>query len=82
MRKWSNGEFRGVCARGAFELDFAWTDKKIVRLNIVSKAGGICNIAAGNIKKITRQGRNIPFKKSAGNTIAFNTEKDGIYLIR
>ena len=80
--EWESGEFRGVCVRGAFELDFAWAGKKIQRLNILSKAGGICHIAAGNIHKITARGRNIPFKNLPGNIIAFTTEKSGIYSLR
>jgi alpha-L-fucosidase 2 len=38
------GQIRGVCARGGFELDMSWKEGKLVSLSILSKAGGICRV--------------------------------------
>ncbi len=37
--EWGSGEFRGVCARGGFELDFKWDGYEISSLKVLSKAG-------------------------------------------
>ena len=34
--EWKNGKFNGLCARGNFEIDLAWKDKKIVSGKILS----------------------------------------------
>jgi alpha-L-fucosidase 2 len=37
---WSEGRAKGLCARGGFEVDMAWTDGKITSLTVSSKKGG------------------------------------------
>ena len=45
--EWNDGgEYKGVCARGGFELDYVWRDRQITQLIIRSKAGGHCRIDA------------------------------------
>jgi alpha-L-fucosidase 2 len=41
---WKSGEFRGVCARGGFELDFKWVEGKVTEIKLLSKAGEVCRI--------------------------------------
>ncbi len=41
---WSTGSFKGLCARGGFDVDASWKDKKVVELKIRSKAGKHCKI--------------------------------------
>lgn len=45
------GEVKGICARGGFELSFKWNGGVLTSLNVYSKAGGICLLRYGN--KIT-----------------------------
>jgi alpha-L-fucosidase 2 len=45
--EWSAGSFRGVCARGGFELDFRWERGKVTQAVVLSKAGEVCRIRAG-----------------------------------
>ena len=45
------GEVRGICARGGFELSFKWSGGVLTSLNVYSKAGGVCLLRYGN--KIT-----------------------------
>lgn len=40
----SQGEIKGICARGGFELDFSWKDGKLTHLEVRSKAGNKCVI--------------------------------------
>lgn len=45
------GEVKGICARGGFELSFKWSKGVLTALDIYSKAGGVCLLRYGN--KIT-----------------------------
>jgi alpha-L-fucosidase 2 len=80
--EWESGEFKGVCTRGAFELDYAWQNKKITNLKILSKAGEICRIELKEKVKITQNGKAVAFKKGPAGTIEFNTVKGATYTIK
>lgn len=43
-----NGNLEGVCARGGFELDFSWSNGKLIELKVFSKAGNKCVLKYGN----------------------------------
>ena len=79
--EWSAGEFKGVCARGAFELDYGWENKKITKLNILSKAGEICRIEFKSAVKVKSNGRSINFNKRPDGIIEFQTIRGGVYFI-
>lgn len=77
--EWSDGEFKGLCARGAFELDYAWKDKKISRLRILSKAGEVCRLEAAQDIKIKSNGKIIKHTRLPGGIIEFKTQKGFSY---
>jgi len=79
--EWSSGKFSGVCARGAFELAFAWENSKVKELEVLSKEGQICRIDAGPVKSITLKGKNVKFTKLKDGSIEFPTQKGALYLI-
>lgn len=41
---WADGEISGLIARGGFEIDITWKNKKITQLKIKSKLGGNCRL--------------------------------------
>ena len=41
---WKNGELKGVCAKGNFELDIAWKNGELAEVSILSKNGGACEV--------------------------------------
>ena len=43
-KAWSEGSFRGLRARGAFEVDLQWLDGRVKRGSILSLAGGKCKL--------------------------------------
>lgn len=49
---WKEGEVKGLCARGGFELDIKWKDGKLAGASLLSKKGGSCKIRYGQ-KEIT-----------------------------
>jgi alpha-L-fucosidase 2 len=79
--EWSDGEFKGVCARGAFELDFVWKNKQIIKIDIISKAGETCRIHTKPVSKISKNGKAVAFKKMPDGIVEFKTEKGGRYTI-
>ncbi len=79
--EWSEGVFKGVCARGAFELDFTWKNKTVTHLTILSKAGEICRFENKPGLKIISNGRKISFKKLENNNIEFKTDRGAVYRI-
>lgn len=79
--EWSDGEFDGVCARGAFELDMKWADKEITELEVISKAGNLCRIDAGGKFKVTKDGKKVSVKTNADGSFEFKTEKGAVYSL-
>lgn len=79
--EWKDGEFKGVCARGAFELDYAWKEKKLVRLKILSKAGEVCRIKSNLSTNVKTNGKSVKFAKLANGVIEFKTQKGLSYEV-
>lgn len=77
--EWAKGEFKGVCARGGFELDYSWVNKKMQSLNIVSKAGEICKIVLPKGVLIMSEGKKINYKATADGILSFNTVAGKVY---
>ncbi len=78
--EWSDGEFKGLVARGGFELDFVWKNKMITQLKILSKAGEVCRIEWKPGMKISNNGKKISFKKLPDGNVEFKTAKGAVYL--
>ncbi len=79
--EWPTGTFKGVCARGAFELDYSWQNKQVTQLKMTSKAGGICRLEGKPNMKINNNRQPVAFDKLAGGNIEFKTVKGGIYVV-
>jgi len=79
--EWTDGVFRGVCARGGFELNMKWKNMAITEVEILSKAGESCRINAGGRFRVTKDGKNINTKSHKDGSLEFNTTKGGIYKL-
>jgi len=79
--EWSDGEFKGVCARGAFELNFTWKNKTVTRFTILSKQGSVCRIEYKPGLKIISNGKKVSFKKLPTGLIEFQTMKETVYEV-
>jgi alpha-L-fucosidase 2 len=77
--EWKDGEFKGVCARGAFELNYTWKSKKVTQLKILSKAGEVCRLEYVPAMKIMSNGKPIKYSKLPNGTIEFKTQKGFSY---
>jgi len=79
--EWNEGSFKGVCARGAFELDFAWKNKQVTRLSILSKAGQECRLTHRPGMRISSNGKKISFTLEPNGIISFRTIKNAVYQV-
>ncbi|MCX6223672.1 MAG: glycoside hydrolase family 95 protein, partial [Bacteroidia bacterium] len=80
-KEWASGRFKGVCARGAFELDMQWKDGKIVSVEVLSKDGQTCRIKPDIKVKVKSDGKSIKLKELPDGSIEFATKKGGRYMI-
>jgi len=78
---WSEGSFRGVCARNGFELRMAWEDGEITRVEILSKFGLPCRIDPGGKVRVERNGKRMRLKTYGDGSISFDTEAGESYTL-
>ena len=79
--EWAEGKYSGVCVRGAFELDFAWKDKQVTQLKILSKAGVTCRIESRPKLKISSNGQKVKYRVLPNGLVEFDTVKGGVYIV-
>ena len=65
-----NGEVKGICARGGFELDMKWKEGKLQSVNILSLAGTDC--------RLRYNGKTISFKTRKGTRYKLNGQLEAI----
>lgn len=79
--EWNSGKFKGVIARGAFELDLQWKQSKVESLKVLSKAGKTCKIATNKSVKVFAKGKEILTTQGIG-FVAFGTKIGETYLLK
>ena len=83
-KSWKTGEFKGLVARGNFEIAASWKDKEVSSFSVISRSGGKCTLKYPNIEnaRITNSnGDHVSFSKDGENLISFDTSKMNAYLI-
>ena len=63
--EWPDGEVKGLCARGGFEIDMKWRDGRLEKAGIRSRNGGATEIRYGDLV------RSISLKPGESATIEF-----------
>lgn len=82
---WKNGEYKGLVARGNFEVSAKWEHGKASFFKIISNSGVTCIIKYKDISKadLTDNGNKIISYHVIGeDMIEFTTKKSGEYFIR
>ncbi|MBJ2126763.1 glycoside hydrolase N-terminal domain-containing protein [Flavobacterium sp. IB48] len=77
---WTDGEIKGIKAKGNFSVDINWKDGKMSKTKIVSNNGGTCTVRAAEPFVVDKL--NIKSEKSTiGYTAVFATKKGISYSI-
>lgn len=79
--EWRDGEFKGVCATGAFELALKWNRGKPTSLHILSKRGNVCKVSSVTKFKVSVNGKAMKTNLLKDGTLSFPTVKGGSYLL-
>ena len=81
---WADGSFRGLVARGNFEVDALWEDKTVKEIKILSNNGGTCTVQfeSGAMVTITdKNGNPVSYTTLQENRYSFETKKGETYRI-
>jgi len=81
--KWSDGSFKGIKARGNFELSAVWADKSLRSLEIISRSGNICRVKYKGIGNYTikEKGRKTVSPKVIDDDfLEFETIQGAVYV--
>jgi alpha-L-fucosidase 2 len=78
--EWTDGEIKGITAKGNFTVDIKWNDGKMTQATIMSNHGGQCSVRAAvpfMIEKLNIKSE----KSSIGYSAVFETKKGISYLV-
>lgn len=81
---WKNGFYKGLTARGNFEISANWKEGHLTQAKVLSKQNNICvlkypNIALSTLKDTT--GKVVKYKSIGKDKISFKTKADQTYVI-
>ncbi|MCD0464600.1 glycoside hydrolase N-terminal domain-containing protein [Flavobacterium sp. ENC] len=48
---WESGTVKGICARGGFEIEMEWQNKRLKKVSVSSKTGGKTTLISGDKKE-------------------------------
>jgi len=63
-KSWTDGEMKGLCARGGFEVNLQWKNNQLITGTIYSKKGGTCEVSylSKRQKMSLKPGQRVPIK--------------------
>jgi alpha-L-fucosidase 2 len=75
--EWSEGEVRGLCARGGFDVDMTWSARRLRTARLKSKAGTIARVRSSVVIRV-----NDAFPRTLSDgVVEFPTKPGGVYTI-
>lgn len=81
---WKTGRFRGLCARGGYEVDAEWQDSQLMRAAIRPKVQGMCTVRCRGISQgrlCTDKGEEVASTADSRDQITFCAQPGVLYLI-
>ena len=78
---WSAGCVKGLLARGGFEVDIAWKNRKLTSASIRSKLGNDCQFRVTSPVQVRSQGRAVKVSVPEPGLVRFPTQAGGNYEI-
>ncbi len=82
-KAWATGSFKGLRARGGYEIDLTWQDGKVVEAKVKASANGWCRVRASVPLRLVSGGAATPEAEAAGTHITQFTAQPGkTYILR
>ncbi|MGJ8634335.1 MAG: glycoside hydrolase family 95-like protein, partial [Luteolibacter sp.] len=81
---WPEGSYRGLLARGNFEVSAQWSDGQASQLEVLSKAGGALELRYPNVAKAvikTSDGQTVDFVAKGTDQVSIKSAKGETYVI-
>jgi alpha-L-fucosidase 2 len=78
---WKSGEVSGLCARGGFEVGFAWNQGRLDKATVLSRLGNQCRLRSKEKLKVESLGKEVVVKRLSEDVIEFQTTSGGVYEI-
>lgn len=81
---WPEGSYRGILARGNFEVSAEWSEGQANRLEVFSKVGGPLQLGYPNVSKAviqTADGKNVDFVVESTDQIQIESIKGETYVV-
>lgn len=82
--EWNTGCYKGLTARGNFEVSVDWEDKLLTRAEIISKQNNYCIVSYPNIERAVvkdTRGQKVDCQIKGKDKIAFKTSAAETYVI-
>ncbi|MRN56036.1 glycoside hydrolase family 95 protein [Paenibacillus monticola] len=77
---WPVGEFKGLRARGGFEVSLKWAQGVPVQAEIYSRKGRLCRISNANLSSVSTGGLVVEYR-IVGGIAEFDTEAEQGYVL-
>ena len=78
---WKDGEVRGLCARGGFEVGLRWTAGRLGQATILSKNGNICRVRTTEALKVMSERKAVRVSKPEKDVWEFKTAPGKTYTL-
>jgi len=78
---WNEGEVRGLCARGGFEVGLRWKSGRLEGATILSKAGNVCRVRAAVPLAVAAGGKKVRVAAAGDGVIEFKTVPRQSYIL-
>ena len=78
---WSEGEIKGLRARGAFEIDMTWKEGELAKALIRSGKGSDCILRTGMPVTVTQDGKKVQLTDIENGVISFPTQEGKQYQV-
>ena len=79
---WRTGSVRGLRARGGFEIDLRWSDRRMVEATVRSTRGGVCRIRWPETLVVSSASRAIAVRRVDPDVAQFDTVAGASYTLR
>ena len=83
-KDWSKGSYKGLLARGNFEVSAEWSNSHADKLEVLSKSGGMMTLRYPNVSKAvikTAEGNTVNFVIKNSDEVSIETTKGITYIV-